>query len=137
MEPMGIETICLDTDILIDELRGDPETVRLVLELESEGAILATTTVNAFELIYDASKTRERARNRDAVEKLQDRLVVYELDLKAAIKSGEVVAQLEAEGRPIDFRDAFIGAIASVNGSVLLTKNVGHFGRIPGLKLRE
>jgi predicted nucleic acid-binding protein len=44
---------------------------------------------------------------------------------------------LEAEGRPIDFRDAFIGAIASVNGSVLLTKNVSHFERIPGLKLRE
>jgi predicted nucleic acid-binding protein len=38
---------------------------------------------------------------------------------------------------PIDFRDAFIGAIASVKGSVLLTRNVGHFGRFLGVRLGE
>ena len=132
---MDIKTVCLDTDILIDHLRGEEEAVRQILELEASGSILSTTTINAFELYYGAQKTEKGERNRDSVKKLLSRLVVYDFTERAAEKAGEIVAHLEAEGNPIEFRDAFIGATAITNKSALFTRNIRHFDRIPLLRL--
>lgn len=129
--------MCLDTDVLIDHLRGSEEAVRRIRDLEASGAILSTTAINAFELYYGAEKTGRREENRGAVERLLERLVLYDFTKRAAGVAGEILAGLEAEGRPIGFRDAFIGATAVVNDSALFTRNVSHFEAIAGLKLYE
>lgn len=131
---MDIKAVCLDTDILVDHLRGEEKAVHQIQELESSGAILSTTTINAFELYYGAQKTK-RERSRDAVKNLLSRLVVHDFTEKAAEKAGEIVAHLEAEGNPIEFRDAFIGATAIANKSTLFTRNIRHFERISELEL--
>ena len=131
------EKVCLDTDVLIDHLRGSEETVCRIMELEASGAILSTTAINAFELYYGAEKTERREENRRAVERLLDRLVLYDFTKRAAGVAGEILAGLEAEGRPIDFRDAFIGATAVVNDIAIFTRNISHFEVIVGLKLYE
>ena len=129
---MDIRTVCLDTDILIDHLRGEERVVRQIRELEASGTILSTTSINAFELIYGAEKTE---RGRDAVKKLLGRLVVHDFTERAAERAGEIVAHLEAEGKPIGFREAFIGATAIANRSTLFTRNTRHFEVIPELEL--
>jgi len=132
---MDIKAVCLDTDILVDHLRGEEKAVRQIQELEASGGILSTTTINAFELYYGAQKTEKRERSRDAVKKLLGRLVIHDFTEKAAEKAGEIVAHLEAEGNPIEFRDAFIGATAIANKSTLFTRNIRHFERISELEL--
>ena len=137
MGELDAERICLDTDILIDNLRGIEETVRRIRELEVSGFILSTTAVSAFELYYGVEKTEKREKNREAVTRLLGRLVVYDFTEEAAERAGKIVADLEAGGNPIDFRDAFIGATTIVNGSALFTRNTSHFLRVAELRLFE
>ena len=132
---MDIKAVCLDTDILVDHLRGEEKAVHQIQELEASGGILSTTTINAFELYYGAQKTEKRERSRDAVKKLLGRLIIHDFTEKTAEKAGEIVAHLEAEGNPIEFRDAFIGATAIANKSTLFTRNIRHFERISELEL--
>ena len=55
-----MEIIWLDTDVLIDFLRGDAKTVEKIKKLEDQFE-LATTAINLFKLYYGAYKTgRER-----------------------------------------------------------------------------
>ena len=56
-------------------------------------------------------------------------------DAAAAAIAGEVDARLVREGAPIDPEDAMIAGIALALGEVVLTRNVRHFSRIPGLRV--
>jgi len=127
--------VYLDSDILIDFLRGDRETVKTIRRLEEEYE-LATTSVNLFELYYGAYKTG-RSKNIKAVDELASRLEVSAVTEKSAKISGKIIAELESDGEVIDFRDALIAAVVIENNAILFTRNVKHFRRVKGLKLFE
>jgi predicted nucleic acid-binding protein len=133
---MAAANICLDTDILIDHLRNQPRTAACIEELETEGAILCTTTINAFELFYGAHKTAKKESNVRATKALLERLVLFDFNAHASELAGEILAALELGGESIGFRDLFIGATALVNNAQLLTRNIKHFQKVPGLQLR-
>lgn len=135
MGEMALKSVCLDTDVLIDHLRGDERATRKIEELEDAGSLLSTTTINAFELYYGAQKTGKREENVDAVRRLLSRLLVFDFGERAAERAGEIAAQLEEDGLTIGFRDVLIGATAIINNSEFLTKNIRHFERIRELKL--
>ncbi len=95
--------------------------------------MLAVTTVNLFELYYGAHKTLKPAGSLAAVKGLASTLEVLDLDGPSAERAGEVLAQLNREGKTLDARDLFIGCVALSNGFAVLTSNVRHLGTIPGL----
>jgi predicted nucleic acid-binding protein len=134
---MDAQTVCIDTDILIDHLRGDPEATQTIMGLEDAGRALSTTSVNAYELSYGAWKTREPQANLEAVETLLNRLEVYPLSRDAALEAGKVMAHLEKKGFPLEIRDVFIGATAKANGAAICTRNTRHFEKIPGLIIHQ
>lgn len=125
------DKVCLDTDFLVNFLRNKSTEVRYVLENESK-VILTTTFINLFELYYGAYKSRIRD-NVMKVDELQHRLRILNLSREAVQKAGEVLADLERNGNPIDFRDLLIGCIAKAEGFCLKTNNKKHFERIPEL----
>jgi predicted nucleic acid-binding protein len=131
MEPLKI---CIDTDVLIDNLRNSEKVVNYIMDLENRNVLLSTTTVNAFELYYGAYESRRPIEGISAVTRLLDRLVVMDFDLKASETAARILTDLESNGKPIDFRDIFIGATALVNDCAILTRNTDHFGQIPDLK---
>jgi len=131
-----LEVLCLDTDVLIDFLRGEPETVKNISRLEDE-FILATTAINIFELYYGAFKTKKASKNAKAVGELATRLEVLRFTERSAEISGRIIAELEREGRPLDFRDAMIAGIVLENQVTLFTRNLRHFKRISGIKLHK
>jgi len=69
-----LEVLCLDTDILIDLLRGESKTVEEIKQLEDKFE-LVTTAINLFELYYGAYKTG-RERNIEAVKEVARRVEV-------------------------------------------------------------
>ncbi len=106
--------VYLDSDILIDFLRGDKETVEIIRTLEEEYE-LATTSINLFELYYGAYKTG-KSKNIRAVDELASRLEVSAVTGKSAKISGNIIAELESDGKVIDFRDALIAAVVIESG---------------------
>ena len=129
-----MENLCVDTDILIDHLRGYPETVEEIENLE-EMFHLSTTVVNSFELYYGAYKTKKRKINILSVDKLLRRLSVLQMTDVASKLAGEILADLERKGEIIEFRDAFIASIAITHNTTLFTRNISHFERIKTIKL--
>ncbi|HKK27510.1 MAG TPA: type II toxin-antitoxin system VapC family toxin [Gemmatimonadota bacterium] len=122
--------IVVDSDVLIDALRGRPDAARR-LDLELQTGALATTSVSAFEL-------RSGVRSGEAagkVETLLAALTVLPFDEEAAEKAADVRRTLESEGEGIGMADYMIAGICLTRSGLLLTRNREHFGRVPGLSL--
>jgi predicted nucleic acid-binding protein len=127
--------VIIDTDVLVDMLRGVEKAISFIAELEKKGFVLSTTIINAFELYYGAYKSKKKQQNLIATKKLMKRLIVLKMGLKSAEKAGQIQAELEPEGRLIGIRDIMIGAIAVTRGYALVTKNIEHFEKIKGLNI--
>ena len=127
--------IVIDTDILVDFLRGNREATSLISRLEERRFRLATTAVNEFELYYGAHKSKEPEKAIALTRQLLGRLVVLPLTSNSAKKAGHIYAKLERQGTPIGLRDTLIGAIAQTRDFSVATKNLNHFQKIDGLQL--
>lgn len=126
---------CLDTDVLVDLLRGREPSVGAVRALEDSLAELATTAVTAFELYYGALKSARAQENLDAVRGLLDRLRVIEIDEGVAELAARHLRRLESVGQPVELADLLIGCAALSRGMTLVTWNIEHFRRIEGLRV--
>ncbi len=77
-----------------------------------------------------------RARHLENIRKRVLPLVtVLPYDALAAETYGEIRATLAAAGRPLADADLQIAATALVHGLTLVTGNVQHFERVPGLEI--
>jgi len=135
MEEMETSKAIIDTDILIDVLRSKKEAVTLVSELETKRFLLATTSVNAFELYYGAHKSNQPERGLQSTKKLLNRLVLLPFTPKSAQKAGQIYAELERAGTPTGLRDSFVAAIALTRGFAIATRNIQHFRKITDLRI--
>jgi tRNA(fMet)-specific endonuclease VapC len=127
---------CLDTDLLVAILRGKREALKTVeaLDKESKGA---TTTINAFELYFGASRSDRKNENIKETSRLLERLIIFPLNLSSSRRAAEISADLVIKGETIGFRDAMIAAITTENGLTLLTRNNAHFKRIKDLQIES
>ena len=62
---------------------------------------------------------------------------VLPFDEEAAEEYGRLSAQLEAQGTPIGEADTQIAAVALANDLTVVTGNVRHFDRVPGLTIEN
>ncbi len=95
---------------------------------------LQTTAINYFELLAGA---RRRQQQQTSVLALLESISVLPLDVDAARLAAEVRQQLERSGIAIGMGDSLIAGIVLARGGSLLTRNRGHFERVPGLSLTE
>jgi len=63
------------------------------------------------------------------------KLAILDLDYGAAVKAARVMAMLRRKGMMINVRDLLAGSIAKENGIPMITGNVKHYARIPGLRV--
>jgi tRNA(fMet)-specific endonuclease VapC len=119
----------LDSDVLIDYLRGAGPGRDLVRDL-IRGAGYRVTSVTAFELALGRSY-RENPRPVHAL--LATPLLT--LTRKAGLRGGALLGELRRSGETIGVRDAMQAGICLETGTTLVTRNVAHFERVPGLQL--
>jgi tRNA(fMet)-specific endonuclease VapC len=119
----------LDSDVLIDYLRGAGPGCDLVRTL-IQGAGYRVTAVTAFELALGRSY-RENPRPVHAL--LAAPLLT--LTRKAGLRGGALLGELRRGGTAIDVRDAMQAGICLETASTLVTRNVSHFERVPGLRI--
>jgi predicted nucleic acid-binding protein len=129
---------CLDTTLLVDLLRSDPESKRRALgeveALAGRGEQIVTTRLNLAELYVGIELSDDFQRGREKVRNVLSHLhCVLEFDDSAARLFGEITAHLQRIGRPAGDMDVLIAAVAIANGHCLVTRNASHFAAIPHL----
>jgi len=110
----------LDTDVLIDHLRGVPEAKALLLELAAAGS-LAVSVITVAEI-----EAGTRDPEREQVEKLLSSLPGLPVDTAIARKAGHYRTQY-AKTHGVLLPDALIAATAVLHGCKLYTLNSKHY----------
>ena len=122
--------IGIDSDCIIDFLRGKKEAINIVEKYKTE---LVTTEINVFEVFNGVFRNREN--------ELQATRDFFEsLDVLDSIGFGEevffVFCELIKNGNEIDQNDCLIASILLLNGcDKIITRNVKDFSRIKNLKI--
>ena len=125
----------LDTNLCIRVLRDRPKGLRPRFNAEAD-ALCISTAVSAV-LLYGASKSAKPVENRRDVERFAARLGVLAFDADAAAHAAEIRAALERSGRGIGAYDVLIAGHARSRGLVVVTGNLGEFGRVEGLRCED
>jgi len=123
-----VELAILDADVLADYLLDEGAAGEVAARLQAKAA--ATTAVVVYEVTRGLEE-RDRADLRRALRGMR----VYPLDARSAARAADLWRELEAAGRRIGDRDVLTAAIALSAGLPILTRNVEHFRRVPGLRL--
>lgn len=127
--------ICLDTDVLIDFLRGDEKTIEKIKTLTTKKIDLSITSINVFELFKGA---RSSSYNElELVKKFITNFKILNFEINASEKTAEIFNKLKSQGEIVDSLDLMIASIVLCNNCSLLTRNVKHFKNIPELILED
>jgi len=129
-----MKTICVDSTLIIDFLKGKPEAIRQ-LQRVREGGILSTTSVNAFEVMFGLLRRRDR--RVDAVaERFFSSCQMFSFDFTAAKKAAAIAVALTEKGAMINELDVLIAGAMLVNGTnSIATADVKDFQRIDKIEI--
>jgi tRNA(fMet)-specific endonuclease VapC len=125
----------LDTDTMIYNLKGHA-SVKSNLEKHINDSI-RITSITLMELYYGAYKSKKVAANLAKVRTIEKSMDVVTPGPESTETFGMLKAQLERQGAPLSDLDLIIAACALTHNLILVTNNLKHFNRIPGLKLEN
>ena len=125
----------LDTDHCVFLLRN-VETVRRQFE-QRASARSAVSIVTVAELLFGAYWSSRPHENAMETNRLVDTLTVLPLTRPAADRFARIKADLFRAGRKLEDPDLFIAATALEHELALVTHNISHYERIPGLRLED
>lgn len=118
----------IDTDIMLDILRGRNEQVRSNALRYLE--VYPCYTISQITLAELAHGFFKREGSLASIERLLASVEVLPLTDRAAMLAGQISATLENAGLTIGIADTLIAAIAIDDDRVLVTANEKHFQRV-------
>ncbi|MBS7626984.1 PIN domain-containing protein [Candidatus Bathyarchaeota archaeon] len=127
----------LDSDILIALLRNDRASIEKLRELSESRDIITTTIFNGQEILFGALMTDEVDRSLKPAKELADSLEILCYEKEDMMQTIKILAFLEKRGSHISLIDEMIAGICLNRRATIVTRNVKHFSRIPGLKVEE
>jgi len=123
----------VDTDRAIDWLNGRPEAVEFISALAPEGLGLSLLSLGElWEGIHFSDDPMANERGLRRFLRIADVLPLNRAIMK---RFAQIRGQLRRDGNLIGDMDILIAATALHHDLVLLTRNVRHFERIPGVQL--
>jgi len=122
-----IKMFLIDTDVLIDFLRGLKEARDFLFRLRKEGKLLISV-INVAE-IYSGKEIKNFAK-RKIIDQFLSEFEIVSLDENLAKRAGEIKLDYQ-----LPFADAIVAATAINTQSILVTRNIKHFSKIKNLKL--
>ena len=132
----------LDTTCIIDwmkEIRRDRagKASAKFEELIERDEALRITVFTVGELYVGVAKGNKPAQEEQAIAAILEVFEVVDFEVSTAKIFGLLVGRLEMEGRAIADIDALIASIALERDELLVTRNLRHFARIPGLQVES
>lgn len=124
----------LDTNVLSEVLRKEPNRGLLQRLSEVAARDAVTSAVCVAELRHGAARVAHGARLWERIAReILSRIDILPLGEAEAVRAGDLLATLEAQGEPIGIEDVWIGATALEHRLTVVTRNLKHFRRIPSL----
>lgn len=139
MEP-AVLGVVLDSSVVITAERRRlpvPQLIRAIRATygEIEASLSPVTVAELVHGVYRA-KTPEASRwRRDYIQELVDLVPLHPVTLETAYLVGQMEGEEAAKGNVLPFNDLLIAVAAIEQGYAVLTENLRHFGRIPGLRV--
>jgi tRNA(fMet)-specific endonuclease VapC len=128
---------CLDTSVLLDLRSRNPALRKRAIEkmedLRTRGEELTVSRGTWAELFVGVARSVDPVAEEAEVRSVLEPLTVLEFDERAARLFGEILAHLQRLGRPSGDMDVLIAATAMSAGHALVTRDLDHFARMPGL----
>ena len=126
----------MDTNICIYAIKNKSESViRKILSQNPED--LCISVVTYAELMHGVEKSQAVEKNRIAMSLFLSAITVLDFDGEAAEAYGQIRAELERKGTPIDPMDLLIAGHARSQGLILVTNNTRGFARVTGLRIED
>ena len=130
--------LILDSSVVIDaERRGD--TVERLIERvvnvagDQDAALSAMGLTELIHGVYRAQTPQMRTRRETFLQELLADVTVYPYTKETAMLAGKIDGEQQSQGVVIPFGDLLIGATALSLGFSMLTANLRHFQKSPGL----
>jgi tRNA(fMet)-specific endonuclease VapC len=132
--------LILDSSIVIAAERRGENVERLIEHVVSvagdqEAALSAIGLTELVHGLYRAKTTAVRVQRQSFLEELLADLSVYPYTRETAMLAGRLDGEQRSKGLVIPFSDLLIGATALALGFSVLTANLRHFQKIPGLSV--
>lgn len=126
----------LDTTFVEDVARTEDAALERAEDLASEGVPERLSVMTVYELYWGVGYVETADAERDRIDAVIETKEIYDVTPEIARKAGRIAGSLSNDGRPLhDPGDEIIGATGVVHDEPVLTKNVDHFERIPGLEV--
>lgn len=87
------------------------------------------------ELYYGAERSAAPTKNRRVVARFLDTLPILESSGRADRQFGAIKSVLELLGQRLADADLIIASVCLAADAILVTGNLRHFGRVPGLQV--
>lgn len=124
----------LDTNICISMLKDKYGVREAILKAKPENCYVSEITLG--ELYYGAAFSNNREERLKDVAFVADHFKIIPVS-ETLPMFGDVKADLRRQGKLIDDFDILIGCAAVLNNLVMVTDNVKHLGRLPGIKIEN
>ena len=123
----------IDTDWVIDFLKGKNETVDTLVSMEKMG--LAISVISLAELYEGIYSSENQTKKMNGLNNFLSGVKVFTIDDEIAKIFGKQRQALIKTGRLIDNFDLLIASTCLFYDLTLMTNNINHFEKIEGLKL--
>ena len=129
-----MEQVCLDSTWIYDFLKGKQKAIAALEAVKSSHSI-ATTSINAYEIIYGLLRKNEMEKLA-AVMQFFKSVRILDFDLIAADKAAKIGTTLEKKGKTINEFDILVAGAMLTNGCYkIVTENVKDFQKVDGLSV--
>lgn len=122
--------LCLDTNVLIDYLKGR-EPSSTAVEHAVKNYACHVTAITVYELLFGVARTKKEI----GEQALLGLMKVLPLSGSAAQQAAILHAELISRNQDIGIKDTLIAAICLETGLPLLTTNSQHFARVAALQV--
>jgi len=128
----------LDTNILSELIKKRPNP-RFLAHLRSKPAhTLLTSSICVMELRFGSALRKDFEIFWAKINgEIISRVNIVAFGEKEAVVAGDILAEMRKTGQDIGIEDALIAASAMTNQCIMVTGNIRHFSRIPGMSVEN
>jgi tRNA(fMet)-specific endonuclease VapC len=126
----------IDTDILTYFLKGDSDVVQNLNIYLDYYDVLEINLITYYEIL-SGLLAKNALKQLTVFEDFISENIILPVTEKSIKISAEIYATLRKAGNSLDDVDLLIAGVAIENDMTLITNNVKHFSRIPGLKIEN